>query len=292
MRRNSSNTRRRLAARCSRHRLGPVDRPHRDGRGRRGRGDRAASSSSGSAKPRTLHLAERLADERAQLPREHLGLPRLRVDRARSRRSSRRRRPPGRRRRRPGSSSGACRGTRRACRRTRPRCRPRSCFSRHAWLKNVTLRSDVPSCTTASTSARPLARAPAVDRAHLAEDRRLLADLERRRSRRASCGRSSGAGSAAAGRARCAAHVGEPLLERVADALQARRARSRAGPRSVSGGSPVGTAVLRLLDADEVRVQRLAAVVELDLDVRELHLDVLADALRSRRRARRCRRAR
>ena len=55
--------------------------------------------------------------------------------------------------------------------------------------------------------------------------------------------------------------------------------------RSVSGGSPVGTRSPRgLLDADEVRVQRLAAVVELDLDVREPELDVLADALRLGRR--------
>ena len=34
------------------------------------------------------------------------------------------------------------------------------------------------------------------------------------------------------------------------------------------------------LNADEVRIERLAAVVELDLDVRERELDVLADALR------------
>ena len=38
--------------------------------------------------------------------------------------------------------------------------------------------------------------------------------------------------------------------------------------RSVSGGSPVGTRP-RLLDADEIRVQRLTAVVELDLHMRD-----------------------
>src|SRR5580765_839730 len=48
---------------------------------------------------------------------------------------------------------------------------------------------------------------------------------------------------------------------------------------SVSGGSPVGTPVLSLFDADEVRVERLATVVELDLEVGEFHLEVLADPL-------------
>ena len=48
-----------------------------------------------------------------------------------------------------------------------------------------------------------------------------------------------------------------------------------------------GRHAIRLLHADEVRVQRLAAVVELDLDVRELQLDVLADPLRLRAPARR-----
>src|SRR3954470_21442814 len=46
---------------------------------------------------------------------------------------------------------------------------------------------------------------------------------------------------------------------------------------SVSGGSPVGTGAS--LHAHEVGIQRLAAVVELDLEVREGVLDVLADAL-------------
>src|SRR6185369_4783564 len=48
---------------------------------------------------------------------------------------------------------------------------------------------------------------------------------------------------------------------------------------SVSGGSPVGTPVLSLFDADEIRVERLAAVVELDLEMRETHFEVLADPL-------------
>ena len=82
-------------------------------------------------------------------------------------------------------------------------------------------------------------------------------------------------------------HVGEPRLERVADALEARRrsiSREVAQRERRIAGRHRGP---RLLDADEVRVQRLAAVVELDLDVRELQLEVLADALRSRPRARR-----
>ena len=85
-----------------------------------------SSSSSGSAKPRTLHFGERLGDERAQLPGEHLGLARLRVDRHDHAGLLVGDTRPADARRRPGSSSGACRGTRRACRRTRPRCRPRA----------------------------------------------------------------------------------------------------------------------------------------------------------------------
>ena len=80
MRRNSSNTRRRLAASQLRHRLGAVDRPQREVPV-----DEVVAVEHvlvervGEAAP--CAARERVGDERAQLPREHLGLPRLRVDR-------------------------------------------------------------------------------------------------------------------------------------------------------------------------------------------------------------------
>ena len=86
------------------------------------------------------------------------------------------------------------------------------------------------------------------------------------------------------------AHVGQPRCERLADALQPRQVDLAQVPqreRRVAGRHPG----LRLFDADEVRVQRLAAVVELDLEMGELHLEVLADAIRLVRPARRSPRA-
>ena len=81
MRRNSSKIRRRLAASSSRHRLGPVDRAQRRRCGRRGRRDRGTSFVERIGEPARAQLAQRVRDERAQLPGEDLGLARLRVDR-------------------------------------------------------------------------------------------------------------------------------------------------------------------------------------------------------------------
>ena len=244
---------------------------------------RASSSSSGSAKPARCALRERVGDERAQLPREHLGLARLRVDRARSRRSSRRRRPRGRSRRRPGSSSGACRGTRRACRRTTASVpgrelllAPRLVEERDVEQRRAVVHDDL-------DERAALARAPA---ARPAAPRRTPSP-PRRPASVGDLGALRAVDPAArvvlrAGRARCRCPCRRAAPRASAPTpFEPRQLDRRAGPRSVSGGSPAGTRA-RLLDADEVRVERLAAVVELDLDVRERELEVLADALRSR----------
>ena len=47
----------------------------------------------------------------------------------------------------------------------------------------------------------------------------------------------------------------------------------------MSGGSPAGTRSPRYSTPTRYAVERLAAVVELDLEVREVDLDVLADPL-------------
>ena len=236
-------------------------------------------------------LRERLAHERAQLPGEHLGLARLRVDGQ--------------------DHAGLVVGDAGAAEHVddrvrhlalaavhvelaeerRPRCRRASCFSRHAWLKNVTLSSDVPSWTTTSTSALPL---------------RVRRPWTVRTSPKtvASSPTASAAMSTLLRAVDPAArvvlqqvehvvqpHVGEPRLERGADALQARQRDLAQVPqreRRVAGRHRCAP----LLHADEIRVERLAAVVELDLEVRERDLDVLADALGLVGRRRRRRRAR
>ena len=195
---------------------------------------------------RLVHFASASPTERAQLPREHLGLARLRVDGH--------------------DHAGLLVGDAGAAEHVDDRVRhlplaavhvelaeerhlgaDASCFSRHAWLKNVMLSSDVPSWTTTSTSA--LAGRACGGRGSLrtsAIDRRLLADREL-----GDLGLLRAVDPAArvvlrAGRARCrcpsrraAPRASAPTPFEVA------RARSSRRSRSVSGGSPAGTPVAR-----------------------------------------------
>ena len=200
---------------------------------------------------------ERVLDEPGDLPRVERRPSRSAGRSARSARCGRR---SGRR---SGSSSAVRRGTRPACRTARsagPRC---SCFSRHGWLKNVTVSRPLPSPTTALTIVRRFLRDPL---RHRCAPTRGPAPRGRRRDRRRaprSSGRPSVVDRRSAGRApsRCRTRA-------------ARRASSRRRP---SAGRPAissrSTQRQRLhevdhsLDAEQVRVERLAAVVHLDLDI-------------------------
>ena len=190
-------------------------------RGRpRDRGDRIGEAALRAPAQRVLH-------ELRHLPGRDVGLARLRIDRhdlSGAIGLARRGRP----RRRPGSSSAACRGTRRPCRRARPRCSGVSCRSRHAWLKNVHVRYDVPSLTTTSTSARPLRVRRPCTRAHLAEHRRLLADRERGDLRPVRAVDVAARVVLEHVEHRLDAHDREPFLERGPDARQPARRGSRA----------------------------------------------------------------
>ena len=222
-------------------------------------------------------LRERVRHQRAQLPGEHLGLARLRVDRD--------------------DHAGLLVGDAGPADHVDDRVRhlalaavhvelaeerhlgaDASCFSRHAWLKNVTLSSDVPSWTTTSTSALPLrVRRPWTVRTSA----KTVASSPTASAAMSTCLR------AVDPAARVVLqqvehvvqpHVGEARLERGTDALQARErdlAQIPQRQRRIAGRHRC----LPLLHADEVGVQRLAAVVELDLEVRERDFDVLADAL-------------
>ena len=144
----------------------------------------------------------------------------------------------------------------RACRRRALGSPAGSWRARHAWLKKTTRIAPVPSCTVSSTRALPLAGTPGMCGAHLRQDHRLVPD-----------GQVPQIGLP--GPVDVPARVVGQQVEHRGDAhgverlgplgRRPRRARRRRAPRvGGAAGLPSGS-----LDAEKVRVQGLAAVVDL-----------------------------
>ena len=223
---------------------------------------RRTRSGTGSARPRGRHFASASSTHAGDLPRVQLGLLALRVDRHDA----------------PGAVADqvddrvrhlqAAAERRRPCRTGRSRGPASSWRSRHGWLKNTTCRRPESSPTTASTIERRL-------RSWRFFTERTVDEHERRRAgHEVAHPRLVRAVDPAPGvrrqqvEHRRHADGGERLGLLLADALHARHrdgieVAERQRQRPATGG---------LLDAEEERVQRLAAVVDLDLDTRAVRL--------------------